>query len=213
MTEPATDLNHPLFARTYARMSGRAEDRGQADHRRKLLAGLSGRVLELGSGNGLNLPYYPGTVSEVVAVEPESYLRERAAAAAARASVSVRVLPGLADALPFEPASFDAAVASLVLCSVSDQAGALAELFRVIQPGGELRFYEHVVATNSLARLAQRAADTALWPHIAGGCHLARDTLAAIDQAGFVIESCQRFPFAPIPLVALPHIRGTARRP
>lgn len=215
MTKPGTDLHHPLFARAYARVGGRAEQRGQAGHRRALLAGLCGRVLELGAGNGLNFPYYPVAVSEVVAVEPESYLRERATEAAARAPVSVRVVPGLADGLPFETASFDAAVASLVLCSVPDQERALAELFRVIHPGGELRFYEHVVARRPLPRLAQRAADAdaALWPRLGGGCHLARDTAAAINRVGFVIECCQRFAFAPMPLVALPHIRGVARRP
>lgn len=213
MTNPEADLHHPLVARIYARMSGRAEARGQAGHRRNLLAGLSGHVLELGAGNGLNFPYYPATVSEVVAVKPESYLRERAAEAAARAPVSVRVVPGLADSLPFATGSFDAAVASLVLCSVPDQHRALAELFRVVHSGGELRFYEHVVASAPLARLAQRAADATLWPHVGGGCHLARDTAAEIREAGFVIESCERFAFAPSPLVTLPHIRGIARRP
>lgn len=213
MTEPRADLRHPLFARMYARMSSRAEQRGQAHQRHELLAGLSGRVLELGAGNGLNFPYYPDTVNEVVAVEPEPYLRARAAKAAARAPVGVLVIAGVADRLPSEAASFDAAVTSLVLCSVPDQQRALTELFRVVRPGGQLRFYEHVVARVPLARLAQRVADAMFWPRVGGGCHLARDTAGAIERAGFVIESYERFSFAPAPLVALPHIRGSARRP
>ena len=209
----ASTVSHPLFARFYAGLSGRAEDRGQDQHRRTLLAGLTGRVVEVGAGNGLNFIHYPDTVTEVVAVEPEGYLRERAEQAAAGASVPVRVVAGVADRLPADEAEFDAGVASLVLCSVPDQARALAELRRVIRPGGELRFYEHVASESSGPAALQRAADATLWPRMGGGCHLHRHTARAIEDAGFVIENCERFPFAPMPLVALPHIRGVARRP
>lgn len=211
MTE--SSVSHPLFARFYDRMSGKAEERGQAEHRRLLLEGLSGRVVELGAGNGLNFPHYPGSVEEVVAVEPEDYLRERATAAAARAGVPIEVVPGVADHIPADDASFDAGVASLVLCSVPDQDRALGELYRVIRPGGELRFYEHVAAHGGMGAALQRAADATVWPRMGGGCHLHRDTTSAIGRAGFEVESCERFPFAPMPGIALPHIRGVARRP
>ncbi len=138
--------HHPVFARIYTKVAALAEGRGGAEHRRKLLAGLSGRVIEVGAGSGANFAHYPTTVSEVVAVEPEGYLREHAQDAAANAPVAVSVLEGGADRLPGEEASFDAGVAALVLCTVPDQARALAELFRVIRPGGELRFYEHVIS-------------------------------------------------------------------
>jgi ubiquinone/menaquinone biosynthesis C-methylase UbiE len=141
----SSDINHPLFARAYSRMSTGESDE-QVAHRRETLAGLSGRVLELGAGNGRNFAFYPPEVSEVVAVEPEPYMRERAHEAAAQATARVEVVDAVADALPFPDAGFDAAVASLVLCSVPDQPTALAELRRVIRPGGELRFYEHVHA-------------------------------------------------------------------
>lgn len=213
MAERTETVSHPRFARFYDRMSGKAEERGQAQHRRALLAGLSGRVIEVGAGNGLNFPHYPTAIDEVVAVEPEDFLRERARAAAEHAPVPVRVVAGLAEQLPAEDASFDAAVASLVLCSVSDQARALSELRRVIRPGGELRFYEHVAARRPVPSFLQRAADATFWPRVGGGCHLHRDTVSAIGDAGFAIETCERFPFAALPVIALPHVRGTARRP
>src|SRR3954469_15281982 len=115
---------HPHFARFYKKLSPKAEGRGQAEHREELLAGLSGRVLELGAGNGLNFSHYPATVTEVIAVEPEPTLRAAAEEAAAKAPVPVRVVDAVADELPFADGELDAAVASLVLCSVSDQASA-----------------------------------------------------------------------------------------
>jgi ubiquinone/menaquinone biosynthesis C-methylase UbiE len=206
------DVHHPLFARLYARLSPRTEARGGAEHRRELLAGLQGRVLELGAGNGLNFPHYPDAVTEVVAVEPEDYLRARAGAIAQTAPVRVTLVDAVADRLPFADGSFDAAVAALVLCSVPDQASALRELHRVLPPGGELRFYEHVRPNNPrTAALWQRADEWNIYPRIAGGCHAARDTEAAIRDAGFDVERCRRFPFKGGPVTA-PHILGLARR-
>jgi ubiquinone/menaquinone biosynthesis C-methylase UbiE len=210
------EVHHPLFARIFARLGAQAEQRGQGDHRRDLLAGLSGRVIEMGAGNGLNFAHYPSTVAEVVAVEPESYLRELAYKAASTATVEVRVVDGVAQRLPADEASFDAGVASLVLCSVPNQQQALAELRRVIRPGGELRFYEHVISNRSGLARAQRVAEkTGIWPLVGGGCHPARDTEAAIEAAGFEIESCRRFDFRPalVEVIVEPKILGVARRP
>jgi ubiquinone/menaquinone biosynthesis C-methylase UbiE len=207
-------VRHPVFARVYTRVAETSEHRGGAEHRRKLLADLRGRVIEIGAGSGANFRHYPTTVSEVVAVEPERYLRKRAQREAAAARVPLSVVEGDADHLAGETASFDCGVAALVLCTVPDQQRALAELFRIIRPGGELRFYEHVVAHRKWEARFQRVADATFWPHVAGGCHLARDTTAGIEQAGFVIETCERFPFSPAPLIPPdPHILGTARRP
>jgi ubiquinone/menaquinone biosynthesis C-methylase UbiE len=206
--------SHPIFARVYERVAAISERRGGAEHRRKLLAGLSGRVVEVGAGSGANFAHYPTTVSEVIAVEPEPYLRERAQRVAAQAAVSVSVVDGGADRLPGDDGSFDAGVAALVLCTVPDQQRALAELFRVIRPGGELRFYEHVIAHRKWEARYQHFADATFWPHVAGGCHLARDTRSGIEQAGFQIETCERFPFSPAPLFPPdPIILGVARRP
>ena len=205
-------VHHPFFARVYSRFAPREDERGQAENRQEMLAGLSGRVIEVGAGIGSNFKHYPGTVSEVIAVEPEPYLREKATSAAAEAAVAVRVVDGVADELPIADGSVDAGVASLVLCSVPDQAAALAELRRVIKPGGELRFYEHVVSNTPSRRRLQRAMDATVWPRVAGGCHMTRDTRAAIEDAGFIVQRSRRFPFPPGKL-SLPHILGSARRP
>jgi ubiquinone/menaquinone biosynthesis C-methylase UbiE len=205
-------VRHPIFARLYARVSPGVERKGAAEHRDELLAGLAGRVLEIGAGNGLNFAHYPASVTEVVAVEPEPYLRGRGREAAESAPVPVTVVEGVADGLPADDGAFDAVVASLVLCSVPDQATALAEVRRVLRPGGELRFYEHVISDRPRAAAVMRALDASgIWPRLAGGCHAGRDTAAAIERAGFVIERVRRFPFAAGP-VALPHVIGVARR-
>ncbi|HEX8859809.1 MAG TPA: class I SAM-dependent methyltransferase [Actinomycetes bacterium] len=184
-----------------------------AGNRRRLLAGLAGRVIEVGAGNGLNFPHYPSSVERVVAVEPEPYLRALAVEAARQAPVPVEVLDGTADALPVEP-GFDAGVASLVLCSVPDQGDALTELHRVIRPGGELRFYEHVLAPEPGLARVQRLLDP-VWQAIGGGCHSARDTLAAIVAAGFVVDRVERFRFPDnqVPFITAPHVLGAAHRP
>jgi ubiquinone/menaquinone biosynthesis C-methylase UbiE len=211
----STTISRPRFARMYVKAAARADRRGAADHRRRLLEGLSGRVVEIGAGHGLNFAHYPTTVTEVIAVEPETTLGEAARQAATRAPVPVTVLEGTADRLPLGDGKADAVVVSLVLCSVPDQAAALAEARRVLRPGGELRFYEHVIARCQPKRTILQLADhSGLWPRIAGGCHPARDTTTAIKQAGFDIEAIDRFGFAASRFEPrVPHILGIARHP
>jgi len=209
---PRESVRHPLFARVYLRTVKGRLPRGEEEHRRKLLAGLAGRVLELGAGSGVNLRFYPASVEHVLAVEPEPLLRAECRKSAAKAPVPVTVVDGVSGRLPADDQSLDGAVVSLVLCSVPDQERALAELRRVLRPDGELRFYEHVVADGALAASLQRLADAVLWPRLAGGCHLGRDTAAALEQSGFTIERCERIAFSPGPPVPpLPHILGVAR--
>ncbi len=212
---PEPRVRHPVFARIYTLVGAAAERAGAAAHRDRLLAGLSGRVIEVGAGLGLNSGHYPPNVDEVVAVEPEPYLRARAADRARRAPVPVRVVEGVAELLPGADGSFDAAVASLVLCSVRDQGDALAELSRVLRPGGELRFYEHVRATRPAVARMQQLADRTVWPLVAGGCHSSRETLAALAAAGFEVEAAEQFEFRPCALALLtaPHVLGRARVP
>jgi ubiquinone/menaquinone biosynthesis C-methylase UbiE len=208
-TEPRP-IRHPLFARCYARTSHLMEAE-IGDHRRRLLAGLSGRILEVGAGNGLNFPHYPATVTEVLAVEPEPYLRRLARAAARQAPVPIRVVAGTAEALPAPDATFDAVVASLVLCTVADPDRALAETRRVLRPGGRLRFYEHVRATDPrLARWQDRLERP--WGWLVGGCHPNRDTVAAIAAAGLQVVQLDRFDLAAMPAPARPHVLGVAER-
>ena len=205
-----TVVRHPIFARVFDRLSGMME-RDVGEHRKKMLAGLSGRVVEIGAGNGMNFGHYPATVDDVVALEPEAYLRGKAERAAGRAVVHITVQAGVAGALPFDAAVFDAAVASLVLCSVSDPGAALAEIRRVLKPGGELRFMEHVRSEFPAKARVQRFSDwSGLWPRLAGGCHCDRDTVAEITAAGFQIAHVSSYDIGPSWTLTNPHVRGVA---
>lgn len=207
-------MHHPIFARFYRLFSGVIEHEA-ATRRNELLAGLHGRIVEIGAGNGMNFGHYPATTGEVVAIEPEPYLRHLAEREARSARVPVSVRAGVAEALPLPDASCDGAVASLVLCSVQDQARALSELRRVLRPGGELRFLEHARASDTGRAHIQVVLDrTRLWPLVAGGCRCSRDTLGALAQAGFTVERVQIVAlgpsWAPTNPVMLGHARASA---
>ncbi|MFA1544099.1 class I SAM-dependent methyltransferase [Actinomadura monticuli] len=208
-----TDLSHPIFARLYPRLDAGCAKAGGDAHRAELLAGASGRVLEVGAGHGANFAHYPPEVTEVVAVEPEPRLRARADHAAARAPVKVTVRPGVAEDLDVDDASFDVAVASLVLCSVRDPVRALAELRRVLRPGGELRYYEHVRGATPGKVRFQRYVDV-VWPLFAAGCHVSRPTAEWIAGSGFTVRSERRFDFPSSGRgnPASPHVLGVAVR-
>ncbi|GLW49912.1 methyltransferase type 11 [Streptomyces sp. NBRC 14336] len=213
---PRDAVHHPLFARFYARLSVNAETGlGMAALRDRLLAGLSGRVIEIGAGNGLNFAHYPGTVSEVVAIEPERVLRQHAVEAALRSEVPVDVVPGAAEALPVKSEAFDAAVVSLVLCSVRDVPRALTEIRRVLRPGGTLVFLEHGRGGGPAMHLTQRALDRTVWPFLFGGCHVARDPVASMRAAGFELGPYRRilFPEKGPTMPTSYCVLGTAWRP
>src|SRR3954451_5175098 len=164
-----TSVRHPLFARFYGRFVPPSIVREGGDQlRRRVLDGLKGTVVEVGAGGGANFPHYPDEVARIVAVEPEPYLREQAAA---HTDERVELRDAVAGDLPLADGEADAVVFTLVLCSV-DQPSALAEARRVLRPGGELRFLEHVQAHEPGAgRRAQRLLDATVWPRLFGGCH------------------------------------------
>jgi ubiquinone/menaquinone biosynthesis C-methylase UbiE len=188
-----TRVRHPLFARFYHRLVAPSIVReGGEELRSRVLAGLKGTVLEIGAGDGANFAHYPDEVARIVAVEPEPYLRERAAA---HTDERVELRDAVATGLPLEDGEADAVVCTFVLCSV-DQAGALAEARRVLRSGGELRFLEHVRSHEpSIGRRTQRVLDATVWPRLFGGCHVSRDTVAAIEEAGFSVAELERFVF------------------
>lgn len=215
MAEPQADeVHHPVFARVFTACSALL-DSTEKEHRQELNSGLIGRVIEVGCGPGVNFAFYPPTVTEVLAIEPEPILRTEAQKAAADAPVPVHVVPGVGERLPAEVGEFDAAVTSLVLCTIPDPRAALREIHRVLRPRGELRFYEHVAAQGSLARRVQHALDATIWPRVSGGCHCGRDTQDAIVAAGFQVVSSRRLLVKPwgIPSHLAPFIIGVATRP
>ncbi|MGK2933024.1 MAG: class I SAM-dependent methyltransferase [Solirubrobacterales bacterium] len=184
----ASDVNHPLFARFFTWFSERMEPEF-GPFRSELVSGLSGRVLEVGAGNGMNFGHYGGGVIELVALEPEAYMREKAAESAVNASPVITIVDGSATDLPFEDDSFDHVVDCMVLCSVDDPVAALREANRVLKPGGELHFFEHVRGKDKHKARVQSFADRSrIWPSVAGGCHCSRDTAVSIEAAGFTIS-------------------------
>jgi len=203
-----TPRGHPIFAALYDLLTRSAEKKFLGAHRAYLAGGTAGRVLDVGSGTGANFGYYP-PAAEVVGVEPDPYMARRARARAQRLGKPVTLLEVGAEQLPFPDASFDAAVVTLVLCTIPDPERSLAELGRVLRPGGQLRFLEHVRATTpGWVRFQDLV--TPLWKRIGAGCHPNRDTVGAIERSGFRITELERYAFGPYPI--RPMIRGVALR-
>jgi ubiquinone/menaquinone biosynthesis C-methylase UbiE len=198
---------HPIFAALYDPKSASAERRWMGERRRRLLAGARGVVLEIGGGTGANLTHYRN-VDRVTIAEPDPFMRNRIGPKLEEARVPVEVSAAGAEALPYPDGSFDTVVSTLVLCTVPDQEAALDEVRRVLRPGGRLLFIEHVRAAGSAARWQDRLEP--LWRRLLGGCHPNRDTVAAIEEAGFEIETFESF-YPPDPLSGLmPHVQGSA---
>jgi SAM-dependent methyltransferase len=191
MTDACT-VSNPFFARLWSKMSTR-EPESIRRLRRENLAGLTGRVLEVGAGTGTNFEFYPTSVSEVVAVEPEQRLAVLAREAAEKAPIPVTVSVDTAEryAVSVTGEPFDAVVCSLVLCSVDDPDTVLRQLFSTLREGGELRYLEHVASAGPRAGI-QRLADATVWPRLLGNCHTHRHTERSIADAGFEVGEARR---------------------
>jgi SAM-dependent methyltransferase len=202
------------FARCLERREEQRPDPLARDLRRRLLAGLRGRVVEVGCGDGRAFEHYPTDVTGVLAVEPDATARDAAAERARGARVPIEIVDGTAESLPAADGSFDAAACIWVLCSVPDPAAALLELRRVLAPGGELRFYEHVRSRNRLFYGLQRAVDSLFWTEALGGCRTTRDTEAAIRVAGFEIVAIDRgfHSSSVLTITSAPYVLGVAAR-
>lgn len=205
-------VDNPFFARVWTVLSAHETD-AIRQLRRENLTGLSGRVLEVGAGTGTNFAFYPATVSEVVAVEPERRLAAVARQAAETAPIRVTVRTDTVEQFSVgEP--FDAVVCSLVLCSVEEPDDVLRQLLSMLRPGGELRYLEHIASSGPRARL-QRFADATFWPLLLGNCHTHRHTEQSIVGAGFQVSEARRewtYP-AWVPLPAAEFAIGRAVKP
>ncbi|MEQ1508089.1 MAG: methyltransferase domain-containing protein [Myxococcota bacterium] len=200
------------FAPLYDGVLARSERTFLAGWRATLVGDLSGRVLEIGAGTGANLPYYPPEVDELVLTEPSEPMRAQLVQKLALARVrSVRVDPSPAESLAAPDRSVDAVVGTLVLCSVADPARALAEIARVLRPGGTFRFVEHV-GGHGWRRAAQRVLEPG-WACVAGNCRLTRPTLDHVRAAGFVVDRVTVEEPPTVPAFLRPWIRGSATAP
>jgi len=202
-----------LIAAAYDLGTGGMERRLFGERRRRLLGVARGEVLDVGGGTGANLPHLaPGQVARLVLLDPSPGMLARARRRARELGVEAQLVRGRAEWLPFPDRSFDAVVFTLSLCTIGDPATALGEARRVLRRGGRLLVLEHVRAADPrLAGWQDRL--TPLWRRIGGGCHLNRDTRAAVEAAGFRFESADEFLEERIPIPVLrPHLVGVAHR-
>ncbi len=189
----AREISHPIVAAGYDAITRPADKLlGMDEQRRRTVASATGRVLEIGFGTGLNLPYYP-KVAEVVGVEPDPHMRRRAAARirSVAAGFPVELVPASAEELPFDDDAFDTVVVCLVLCTVGEPRRALQQAHRVLAPDGQLLMLEHVRSERPAVTWMQHAL-TPIWRNIVAGCHLDRRTVATAEDAGFTFEHLWR---------------------
>jgi ubiquinone/menaquinone biosynthesis C-methylase UbiE len=201
-----------LFASVYDRFTAGAEAAGLRAHREQLLAAARGRVLEIGAGTGANLPFYPAAVDAITVAEPEAPMVKKLKRRIREQARPVEIVVAPAERLPLPDGQFDTVVATLVLCTVADQAQALREIRRVLKPGGRLLFLEHVRADEPrLAAWQDRL--NGFNRFVAYGCNCNRATLDAIKDAGFSVTALKREPFPKAPPFVRPMIIGAAEAP
>jgi ubiquinone/menaquinone biosynthesis C-methylase UbiE len=204
-------LRKRLFALTYDRMSAKAEKAGLGALRKELLAGASGDVLEIGGGTGANLPYYGAAVDTLTVTEPDASMLRRLERRAREHAPLAKVLRAPAEDLPFDDATFDTVVSTLVLCGVDDQPRALRELHRVLRPGGRLVFMEHVRSDEPrLARLQDRMNGI---NRFVVCCDCNRPTLQTIEAERFDVTRLERTTMPKAPPFVRPLIVGVATTP
>lgn len=187
-----------------------SERRGMAARRRAMLAGAHGRVLEIGAGTGLNLDHYPADgISDLVLLEPEPGMARKLRERAEGSSLPVRVVDASAEEMPFDDGSFDTVVSTLVLCTVPDPGRTVAEIQRVLAPGGRLLFIEHVRADDArLARWQDRL--NVPWRAFADGCNCNRPTLQLLESSPLRVERTERAEWRAMPRIIRPLVVGRA---
>ena len=200
-----------FFAATYDRQMAKTEAAGLRAHRENVLASAAGDVIEIGGGTGTNLSIYGPAVRSLTVTEPMAPMVKRLEREANEQAPNATVLRAPAEDLPFEDASFDVAVSTLVLCGVEDQQRALRQLRRVLRPGGLFIFIEHVRSEdNKLARTQDRMN----WLNrLVVQCDCNRATLASIEDAGFIVTKLEHTELPKAPPFVRPLIVGTATVP
>ncbi len=202
------------FALLYDPFVWVAERAGLRAHRKQLLIGARGCTLEIGSGTGLNLPHYPGHLDELVLAEPDAAMRARLEKRLRRSGRRTRLIDAPAECLPFPDGSVDTVVSTLVLCTVDAPDVALREIARVLRPGGQLLFLEHVRSESpTLARWQDRLAGP--WRRFARGCRCNRATAELIVSCGLRLDQAREGSWHGMPPIVRPLIvgRATASRP
>jgi len=200
------------FSALYDRCFKAAEEAGLREMRRDVLAEARGRVLEIGAGTGLNLDLYPDSVEELTLTEPDPHMTRQLRKKVDESARSAKVMEAPAEDLPFEDDSFDTVVVTLVLCTVPDQAASLREIRRVLKPEGRFLFLEHVRSNDrSLAKWQDRLEKP--WRFLGDGCHCNRDTVAAIDAAGFELGEVEAPELPKAPPIVRPMAKGSAVTP
>lgn len=200
------------FAAVYDRGLKATEEAGLREIRREVLAGARGRVIELGAGTGVNIELYPEEIEGLVLAEPDPHMAKRLRPKLAASGRVATVVEAPGERLPFEDASFDTAVATLVFCTIPDPAGALRETARVLKPGGRLLFVEHIRAADpGLARWQDRLERP--WRFLGDGCHCNRDTVATIEASPLALEEASYGSMPKAPPIVRPLVRGSASLP
>jgi ubiquinone/menaquinone biosynthesis C-methylase UbiE len=200
-----------LLAMTYDRQMARVEKAGLQALRRSLLAAAAGHVLEIGGGTGANLTIYGAEVESLTITEPEPPMVRRLERRVREQASLAKVLRAPAEDLPFEDDTFDVAVSTLVLCGVSDQPRALRQLRRVLRPGGQLLFIEHVRSGDP--RLARRQDRMNPVNRLLVCCDCNRPTLTSIQEAGFTVTRVEHLTWQKVPSFVSPLIVGSAVAP
>ncbi len=199
------------FSALYDRCFKAAEEAGLRDMRRGVLAGARGRVLELGAGTGLNLDLYPAEgIESLILTEPDPHMAKQLRLKLEVSGRNAELIEAGAENLPFDDDSFDTVTVTLVLCTVPDQPAALKEVHRVLKPGGQLLFLEHVRADDpGLAKWQDRLEKP--WRFLGDGCHCNRDTESAIRAAGFELGDVEHGELPKAPPIVQPLVQGSAR--
>src|SRR5215469_8050560 len=204
-------LGDSFFAMTYDRQMGKTEEAGVRDMRKRLLADAKGRVLEIGSGTGANVPWYGPEVESLTMTEPSTPMVRRLERRRAELGSAATVLRAPAEDLPFESGTFDVAISSLVLCGVDDQPRALRELRRVLRPGGTLLFFEHIRSDDPAWARTQ---DRMNWLNrLVVCCDCNRPTVDSIRQAGFTVTQLEQTALPRAPKFVRPAVVGSATTP